>query len=150
MRFRDVWTKNDLIDAATVVCTAGQYTNLGDYTVKPKEIVSVGYGETIGQAESEGRIYAIFCTAPATESKGMVRILAMSPNDLPLGGGVIWQGRTEALNSSATDRTKQLPFSKINIGLTEDNKYVLQFNPDVTATITKADSTILMDITKQL
>jgi predicted membrane-bound dolichyl-phosphate-mannose-protein mannosyltransferase len=57
--------------------------------------------------------------------------------------------RTEILKENLTDRTKQLPLEVSENWLSLDKRFELSFNPDVTATVTKADSTILIDITKE-
>jgi hypothetical protein len=144
-RFRSALTANDLISAATVTLTAGQYTKLGEYKVQAGETVEVGFGVLSGMDNAIGRIYALMQTSAPAEIKGKLRLQLYSPQDRPLE--IIWELRTEALNTSSSDRTKQTPLPECNIVATEDKKIVLEFLPDSTATLTKANCTLIMDTT---
>jgi hypothetical protein len=57
--------------------------------------------------------------------------------------------RTEILKENPTDRTKQLPFEVSDTWLGIDKRFELSFNPDTTSTITKADSIVRVDVTKE-
>lgn len=144
--YRSAFTEADLIDSATVNVIAGQFVKLGEYQVQAGEMISTGYGEQSGQDSAQGRIFMKFQTATPTEIKGMVRLQAYSPQDRPIE--IIGEWRTELLNTNATDRTKQLPLPEHIVALTEDKKFVLEFKADADAALDKANSTIIMDITR--
>ena len=144
---RGALTASDLINASTVACTAGQFTQLGSYTVKAGEVVTVGYGQAQGQENAQGRIYVKLQNSTPTEVTGEVRLSILGPQNSVLRE--IARFRTEALSSS-TDRTKQIPLPDSMIGASEDRKILMEFNPDSTATLTKANCTVLIDITRTL
>jgi hypothetical protein len=121
---------------------------LGTYTVVAGELVSVGYGNLDGQENAQGRIYLDLkdnATTPL-EVNGVVRLSVYSPQDRPIE--IISEMRTETLRTSSSDRTKQISFPEHDLMVKEDKKIVLEFIPDANATISKANSTLIMDITK--
>jgi hypothetical protein len=146
--YRGAFTKTDLISAATKTTVAGEYVRLGVYTVQAGEIISIGYGMLSGQDNAVGRIYMDLKDGSATPAalNGTVRLSAFSAQDRPQE--ILFEARTEAINNNGTDRTKQMPFPEHDLWLTEDKKLVLEFCCDTAATLTKANCTILMDITR--
>jgi len=146
-KFRSAFTKNELIDTATVVCVAGNPIKLGEYVVPAGELVAIGYGDHDGQESANGRIY-IDLKSTTAEVDGLVRLSAFSPQDRPFE--ILREYRTETLRQGTGDRTKQIPFPVHDLNISEDKKIVLEFIADSGVTVSKADSTILMDITKQV
>lgn len=137
----------DLIDSSSVACTAGQFTKLGEYQVEAGEVVFIGYGAQSGQDNAQGRIYIKLQTSGPAEISGLVRISLLGPQNTYIEE--IGQWRTEALSSS-TDRTKQVPLPLLEPGASEDKKIVLEFDPDSTSTVSKADSTVRIDTSREL
>jgi hypothetical protein len=146
-QYRSTFVKGDLIGSATVVCTAGQFTRLGEYKVLSGDLIALGYSDLDDQCGAVGRIYAIMNTAPATPTEGTIRLSLMSSADRQLS--IEFECRTEILKENPTDRTKQLPFEVSDTWLGIDKRFELSFNPDVTSTITKADSIVRVDVTKE-
>jgi hypothetical protein len=144
--YRSAFTSNDLIGAASVACTAGQFNKLGEYQVQAGELVGLGFGDQSGQENAVGRLYMLLQTSAPAAIPGTVRIQAYTPQNRPLE--ILAEFRTEAISQNATDRTKQMPLAFNNIFLSEDKKIFLEFNPDATATVAKANTTINMDITR--
>jgi hypothetical protein len=144
-RYRSAFTKNELI-SGDIVLSAGQYNKLGQYVVQAGEQISIGYGSQGGMDNAVGRIYAMLNTSVPAEIKGKLRLSIYSPQDRPMR--IIWEMRTEALNTVATDRTKQTPLPESIELVTEDKKIVLEFLPDAAATLSKAQSTLFFDITQ--
>ncbi|MFD0591164.1 hypothetical protein ACFQZE_24500, partial [Paenibacillus sp. GCM10027627] len=128
--FRSAFTKADLIGAATVPIVLGQYNKIGEYKVQAGETITIGYGLLSGMDNAIGRIYAIIkdSNVGGVELKGKLRLSIYSPQDRPLK--IMHEWRTEALNTSATDRTKQTPLPEGIEVITEDKKIVLEFLPD--------------------
>jgi len=145
--YRSTLTKNDLIGGATVVCTAGQFTRLGEYRILAGDLVVIGFGDCGCQDDSVGRVSVLMQTAPATPTNGVIRISSMTANDRPYS--IVFECRTEIISTNLTDRTKQLPLPMDDLWLSQDKRYELSFNPDATSTITLADSTVFVDITKE-
>lgn len=143
---RSAFTKADLI-IDNAVLTAGQFVKMGSYQVGAGEVVTLGYGQGT-QASAEGRIYQKIQSDASTEITGTYRIVLESAQDLPLQ--VVFEARSEALATSPTDRTLQIPFNEMNVGVSEDKKIVTYFKADTTATVDLANSTLLMDITRTL
>lgn len=146
--YRSAFIATDLISAATVACTAGQYNKLGEYQVQAGELVGLGFGEQSGQENATGRLYMLLQNATPAAVNGTVRLQAYTPQNRPLE--ILAEFRTEAISQNATDRTKQMPLPFNNIFLSEDKKIFLEFNPDSTQTLTRANCTINMDITRSV
>lgn len=144
-RYRSAFTAAQLV-AADKAVTAGEWARLGVYAVQAGEMISLGYGALSGMDNAVGRIYAKFAASGGAEVTGKVRLTIYSPQDRPLK--IMHEFRTEALNTSASDRTKQTPFAEGPEIITEDKKIVLEFLPDANATIAKAQSVLIMDITQ--
>lgn len=143
--YRSAFTKNELITGDIALVT-GQYNRLGQYVVQAGEQISVGFGALSGMDNAIGRIFAVFNTAATAEIKGKVRLSIYSPQDRPMR--IIGEWRTEALNTNATDRTKQTPLPEGIELVTEDKKIVLEFLPDAAATLAKAQTNLFFDITQ--
>lgn len=134
--------------AGDVVCNAGQYNKVGSYIVKAGEVIFMGYGASANMDNAVGRIYAIAQTAVPAEIKGTWLLQIESAQDIPLE--VLGTWRTEDFNTSAADKTKQLPWPLMEPGVSRDKKLVLYFKPDATATMAAAQTTISFDITRLL
>jgi hypothetical protein len=87
------------------------------------------------------------CTAADTEAPGVVRIAAYNSQRHHLV--TFDEFRTESLSAS-TSRTIQIPYPESVYDVSEDNIICIEFMPDATATITKADSSIQIDITRSI
>jgi hypothetical protein len=146
-QYRSTFTQNDLFGAATVVCTAGQFTQIGEYKVLSGDLIALGYSDLDDQCGAVGRIYAAMSTAAPADVPGTLRLSLMSAADRQLS--IEFEVRTEIVKENPTDRTKQLPFEVSNTWLAIDKRFQLSFNPDATATVTKANSIIRIDITKE-
>lgn len=146
--FRSAMTHADLIDSDTVSTIVGQFVKLGEYQVQAGEEVALGYGPHTSQENAVGRTYMLFKDGEATpgEIKGLVRISAYSPQDRPLK--VLAEFRTEQTSQGATDVTLRIPNPENVFNLREDQKIVLEFKADAAATLTKANCSVLVDVTK--
>ena len=152
--FQSTFTVNELIKAATVAITAGEIIRLGEYKIQAGEQISAGAGQLTGMDNATGRIYMDLrdsTTSPGAALSGAVRLVVYSAQNRPLE--IIREWRTEDLATSATDKTKQLPFPEHSIWLREDQRLVLEFIPDTggagNGNVSKANSKILMAVTKQ-
>jgi hypothetical protein len=146
--FRTQLNKMQLISAATVVLNPNQYVELGRFTVQAGTALALGYGAMEGQDSAAGRLYMDFrdnAANPGAVVNGTIRIDTHNAQDRPTG--TIFEARTEALRTSATDRTQQLPFPWINAVGTEDVAFVLKFKGDAAVTLGQANTVILCDAT---
>lgn len=143
--FRSALTKADLI-SGDIVCTQGQYNKLGEYVIPAGLHVGIGFGADGGQEAAQGRIYMLLQTAVPAAINGSVRLSIFSPQNRSLM--IIDEFRTEALSTS-TDRTKQVPLPFSGVWVSEDKKIILEFIPDATATVSKANSTVIIDATRR-
>lgn len=145
--FSSALTENDLMTGDVAVVTDG-FVKIGSYKVLAGQLVTLGNGNIVTMSDAIGRIYCKFQDASPAEVKGILRIAIHSPQDRPIL--IVREYRTELLNTSATDRTKQLPFPQWgNNWVQKDKLIVLEFMADTAATIKKANSDILFDITIQ-
>lgn len=146
-QYRSTFTEANLIGTSTVVCTAGQFTRLGEYKVLSGDLIALGFSDLDDQCGAVGRIWVNLNATGPTVAPGTIRLSLMSSADRQLS--IEFECRTEILINNSTDRTKQLPFEVSDSWLSLDKRFELSFNPDTTVTLTKADSKILIDITKE-
>ncbi len=135
---------------ANVTAAAAQYNLIGKYTVKAGEIIFLGFGTSADMHNAVGRVYGVIKdnATPAVEIAGTWLLQIESAQDIPLQ--VIGTWRTEDWNTSATDKTKQIPWPKMQSGVSKDKKIALYFKPDTAATAVAADTTLAIDITRVL
>lgn len=146
--YRSAFTQEDLVSGATVSVIGGQFVRTGEYDTKAGEAVCVGWGGQSGQESAQGRIFMKLMDDQATPVliNGLIRMSIYSPQDRPIE--ILGEWRTETLYTNETDRTKQISFPEHAAGATEDKKIVLEFKADASATLVKANSKIVMDITR--
>lgn len=146
-RFRSAFTASDLIGSATVSLVAGAITRLGEYKVQAGELVTVGFASQDGQNNAVGRLFMELkdTTATPVVLNGKVRMSVYSPQNRNLV--ILGEWRTETLSHGKTDRSLMTPLPENNIWVSEDKRIVLEFISDTTATLSKTNSTILMDTT---
>lgn len=148
-RFRSALTKNELVSTTTVSLPAGQFTKVGERKVEAGELLAIGFGQQSGQESAQGRIFMDLkdTTATPVAVVGTVRLQAYSPQNRPLV--ILGEWHTSTLSSGANDRTKQVPLPEDIYFLSEDKKLVLEVMPDTTVTLSKANTTIIMDTTTE-
>lgn len=151
--FRSTFTANELITADTTTVAAGVITRLGSYKVQAGEQISIGYGQLAGMDNATGRIFmSLFDGTSGThlEITGSIRLEAYSAQNRPIE--ILNEWRTEDLNTSATDKTKQLPLPEHAVWLREDQMLVLNLIPDSVGngSLVKANSKILLAMTKMV
>lgn len=148
-QFRSAKTQNDLISATTVVATAGQYQWLGSYQIMSGELLSIGFGSQSGQNDAQGRFFCSIMdntASPGVAINGTVRLTVYTPQKRPLM--ILGEWRTETLSTGSGDRTKQVPLPESIYQLSEDKYLALEFMPDATATVGKANTKIVVDTTE--
>lgn len=146
-QYRSTLNVAQLISAAATVCVAGTFTQLGEYQVLPGDLIALGYSDLDDQSGAVGRIYAQFNATGPAEIPGTYRLSLMSEADRQLS--IEFECRTEISNNNLTNRPAQLPFEVSSTWLSNFKRFQLSFNPDTTATVQKALTTILVDITKE-
>lgn len=137
---------NDFTMAATVVCTAGSYVELAKYEVGDDEAIQFGYGLSASYSDARGRLYAELNTATPTVVNGELKFTIENKNDnllIDLGSY-----RTNKLGEGETDSRARYPFPKQLNGAGPRRIIKVYFKADATATVTKADSKIEIDITR--
>jgi hypothetical protein len=149
--FRSALTQSDLIASASVSAIAGQFVQLGKRQIQAGELMSIGFGQQAGQADAQGRIFALLKNATSVTLNGIFRLTVYTPQMRPLM--ILGEWRTETLTAGQTstataDRTKLTPLPESIYQLSEDKYLVLEFNSDTTDTVTKANCSILLDITE--
>ena len=145
---RSVLTKDSLNITGDIAIRAGQFTEIGCYTVPAGMAVEVGFGFQSAQDEAQGRIFIDLRkpgTAPGGEVNGLVRIELLDAQKRPVE--TLFESRTELLRQGAGDRTKQISLSETDAVARENKNIVIQVKPDADANISSANSTILIDAT---
>lgn len=147
--FSSAFTLGDFM-SGDVAVKGGSFYKLGEYVVKAGQLVTVGNGNIQTMSDAIGRIYARFAdttASPGAEIKGTMRLSIQSAQDQPIE--IIREYRTELLNTNSSDRTKQLPLPMYSAFVSRDKKIVVEFKADSDATVSKANSSLLMDATIQ-
>lgn len=143
----------DVIDTATVSLVANQYTKIGEVVVSADELIGMGFGAGGDQDNAAGRIYVALKDGETTPGaiSGKFRIMMQSSQDMPIGAKpVVLDVDLDILASGATDRNGQIPFEFQDIFLSKDKKFVFYVKSTAAATLTKANCTVNIDVTKQL
>jgi len=153
--YRGNWGPADLISAATVLLLKDEWKNIGSVTVPADQLIGLGYGGLGTQDAAPGRMYVKLMdnTETPVAITGQFRIEIQSSNDLPMGGRPIlidYDLATTALG--ATNRTERLPLPFNEVMLSKDKKFVFKIknNFETAQTLSRANSSIEIDITKQL
>lgn len=145
--FRSTLNKANLF-AADKAVVAGEFVQLGKYTIPAGVAIAPGYGAMEGQDTAAGRILIAMmnnAAAPGVAIEGLLRLSVRNPQDRPVM--ILWESRTERVRLGATDPKIQVPFPWMNAIATEDFSLVLEFRADAAGTAGSANSTCLVDVT---
>ena len=153
--FRDTLNTKDVIGSSTVALVPGQYVTVGELVVKADELVGMGYGSYKAQDQADGRIYADFKDNSGTPVAitGKFRIIMLSSQNIPVGASpVVLDVDVAALRNGSGSRPAQIPFNFNDILLSKDKKFAFQImeSGSSSQTLSQANSTVLMDITRAL
>lgn len=153
--YRDTLNTGDVIGASTVALVLNQYVTIGELVVKADELVGMGYGSYKAQDQADGRIYADFedTTGTPVPIEGKFRIIMLSSQNIPVGASpVILDVDCAALRNGSGSRPGQIPFNFNDILLSKDKKFAFQImnTAGSAQTLSKANSSVLMDITRAL
>ena len=143
--FSTTFTKAELLPVDTTV-VAGVPIRLAEHSVPLGKVFAWGRGPDLGLEDTEGRIYCDIRdtgVAPGVPVEGILRLVAI--NQLGQEQEVYWEGRTEQcrLGTSVLSDRMILPGQEpvIPAGFS----MALVFIADANATISNANSTILID-----
>lgn len=143
----------DVIGKETVDLIPGQYTNIGEIIVAADEQIGMGYGNDNTQQNAQGRIFVGLHTADGTEISGKFRIIQVSSQNIPIGSQpVLMDVDLAALCQGENDRIGQIPFPWNKTLLSKAKKFQFQVlnDTDTVQTVSRAHSSVLMDITRRL
>jgi len=135
---KDWWDTGLETASGLISVTAGQWTIIGRYQVKPRQRVHFGFG-IAGQDANQGYMYLAVYDDTATNSvleEGKVRLTERSYDNfriVPVG-----EWRTEQLRGDKNDKNKQiaLPEQVQFQWVGEDSYLCIEFLPDATDIIT--------------
>jgi len=145
-----------ITEGATVTLLPGVYNKIGEYVVKADELVGVGRGEYSAQNNAIGRLFAKFYDnsgTPVAITNATFRIMLESSQDIPIGQKPVYLDvDASQLTLGATNPEDRfvLPFD--GVLLSKDKKFVfmLKNNGSSSVTLSKANSTVAMDMTRVL
>ncbi len=145
-----------ITEGATVSLLPGVYNKIGEYVVKADELVGIGRGAYATLNEAIGRLFATFYDnggTPAAITNATFRIMLESSQDIPIGSKPVYLDvDCSQLVQGANDPAQRfvLPFD--GVLLSKDKKFVFMIknNSANTVTLSKANSTVAMDITRCL
>lgn len=143
VEFKKTATKNDFDIDSTVSCTAGKYTEIANMQVPAQQLRFWGNGGIINGVDDRGVLKMDLNTSAPALIPGTVRLVVADANKVVRN--FVQEIRTEDLDSTVGTYTRLAKYS--SVGAKEDSYLLVEFNPDSTATISKADSTISAPIT---
>lgn len=145
--FQRVYNKTDFGLTANVTCKAGQWNKLASKTVPAQQLLAFGYGtETL--PHSAGRLYAYLQDGVSGEIKGKLRLLISDANELVKT--TVYEGRTDILHGSATDKEMMVVLPEFRPMAKEDSKLILEFYSDESSadcTVDYSKTTINVPVT---
>lgn len=119
-------TEVDLLNAVDTAIEVSKWNLIGKKQITAGIAYEMGYGQDEGQHSALARAYAIFKDTAATVLSGKIKFVILDEEQNQESSGAMDELGTDVLNSSATDRTKQLPFSATGKLATQD-KYIAIF-----------------------
>lgn len=137
--------KADMI-TADVELRAGIYQEIGRRVVGAGEALGPGFGRDRGAEATHGRIYLDLRDDANAPIHGDVRIRLLRPDDTEIA--VVWEDRTEDLAQGADARLERVAFPFSGRVVTENYKIVIDLKPDAPATLSAANSNLLMSATQ--
>lgn len=122
------------------------YTKVASYKVSAKEFVSLGQGKNETQEGALGRIFGDLKDDTNANIDGLVRFSVWTPSNHPKG--MMIELHTNQLRTDINDRTKQYPLPESWFKwVTQDDQIVIEVMPETQATLSKANSTLYVDVT---
>lgn len=151
--FRGNWGPSDIISGTTVALVLNEWKTIGSVTVAADQLIGLGYGDAANQDSAAGRLFVKLQDSTPAAIVGQFRIEIQSSNDMPLGSRPVlidYDLATTAIG--ATNRSERLPMPFTNIMLSKDKKFVFKVKNTAASvqTITRANCSVEIDITKQL
>ena len=154
--FPVTFTKENVFGAATVVCPNAQYTLIGSYTVDADELVGIGRGGMVSQNEAIGRLYAKFFDTTGTPvqlTQGKFRVQYASSQNMPIGSKPVQiDVDLAAITTGETTPSERyvLPFDNTLLSKDRVIQFYIYNGSGSSITLSKANSTVLMDCTRAL
>lgn len=148
------FTVDEVISDATVSLTPNKFVEVGRYVVLADEFIGIGKGGYDAQNTAIGRLYALFKDgANAAITKGKFRIEIRSSQDQPVGSRPTYLDvDLAAISAGANTLTDRfvLPFNGELCGEDRVIKFSIMNTTAAAITLTKANCTVLMDITRAI
>lgn len=147
VEFYKTLTKDDFMTGDATVY-AGKWNKIGDFLVPAQNAYRFGYG-TPSQPDNQGYIYIELKDTSATpvEVKGKIRLAVADYNERTIIN--VFEEREEVLHGSMTDRKLMKPLPDTGVEATEDMRLQIWLLPDANATVSKANSTLLIPTTNR-
>lgn len=142
--YRDTLRMPDFqtVDQALV---AGVWQELGHHDIPNGLEMLMGYGQTSGQANAQGRIYASIVAAGPVAILGKARFELRNPVGRPMI--TLAEFDLASLTTSATDRSQQMPQPEIGEIMSERWILVFLVNVDTGATADVSICDLRLDVT---
>lgn len=135
---------NDFV-TGDVLCTAGQWVEIGRLIMTAGEALSLGYDNFGGMANAAGRILFDPNTSVPAAIPCKLRVDVETPKKRV--ERTLFEGRSTRLKLGATDPSIRVPLPLIDVAIGEDWYLVLRVLVDTTATMAKATTVIEIDCT---
>lgn len=117
------------IATADQTVTAGQYGQIGYYTVKAQQMATFGIGNLKDNAENQGKCYiSLYNTTDTAAIAGWIRLVQKDANQLSLDP--VLEQRSEILAMNSTDPTKWERLLEHQVWAKEDSLLSLEVKLD--------------------
>lgn len=148
------FTEDVVCSKGDVSLVAGVFTLIGEYTVKADEHVGIGRGGFSSLNEAIGRLYADFVDSAAAKiTKGKLRIMLVSSQDMPVGGKPVYLDVDLAqLTVGATTPSERyvLPFDGVLLSKDKKIQFLIKNTTASAVALDASACSVLMDMTREL
>lgn len=140
-------TMADIGFTANKTTIAGQWVNIGSYSVGVTEQLQLGYDKFQGMENALGRAYAIFMTAEDVVFAGELKAVIEDAQGNTLAP-LILQSTLDNLNQGLTDMTKRMPLPECGYTANRERKITFYVKATSSAIINAAKSKMLISATR--
>jgi len=143
----------NLAGGSTQTIVAGVWNQVGAFVVPAQQKYRFGYGNP-SQPDNQGYLYIDLKDNSATpvQIEGKIRLIYSDASGLRKD--VIFEDRTNRLRGSTTDRKLMIPLpetpwnGRADGFAKEDDRLIIEIMPDVSATLSYANSTVYIPATQ--
>lgn len=129
-KFKKTLDKSDfgLFKEDTQECEAGNWNNIGEFTVPPQQMYAYGFG-TDSKPHNQGYLFIDLKDDDGNDLEGKLRLVQEDANGLTKH--VVYEEQVDVLRGDKSDRQKKTPLpEKVSYPLiSEDSRMKIEYDP---------------------